>query len=241
MSNITVSQEKLANASLLIEEVKEAFNTSVPPISILISNRADLKAFATIFKSAEHSYHGKRISCKNAKSIAPSTYAAAEIYTLENDRFPIELYFKATQDLEDFADGYLRAVATVPAPVERIHEPIAKERTTIEEEQTTGKSTPKEHRRTVLRDKYEVNPFAETFLDTVLKIYMVFGWILAIGSIAVSIFLAAEMESYYIILLGVLAAALFLLTYYFIWAINKVVINMSRSLYNINENLKNAE
>lgn len=241
MSNITVSQEKLANAPQLIEEVKEAFNTSIPPISIQISNRADVNAFATIFKSAEHSYHGKRISCKNAKSFAPSTYAAVEIYTLENDRFPIELFFKSIQDIEDFAEGYIWAVETTPAPIEVSPEPEPAQETIAEEEHTVARTAPRENRRTVRRDSFEVNPFAETLLDTMLKIVLTVGWILAIGSIIVSIFIAVDMEAYYIIILGVLAAAIILLTYYFVWAINKVVINMSRSLYNINERLKDNE
>lgn len=241
MSNINVSHEKLAHAPQFIEEVKEAFNTSIPPISIQIDNREDVKSFAMIFKSKEHSYHGKRISCKNAKSFAPSTYAAVEIYTLENDRFPIELFFKSIQDLEDFADGYLRAVETVPAPTERTLEPTPTPQKVIKEEHTVTGTSPRENKRNVRRDSYEVNPFAETLLDTVLKIVLVIGWTLAVGSIVVSIFLAAEMEQYFIILLGVLGAAIILLTYYSVWAINKVIINMSRSLYNINERLKDNE
>lgn len=238
---ISISKKSLENASKLVAEVKEAFNTSVPPVCITINNRDEVKAFATIFKSAEHSYHGKRITCKNAKSFAPSTYAAAEIYTLESDRFPIDLFFKSIEDVKDFADGYLRAVETIPAPIERVPEVEHAQKAVPEENAAIIKPRESDKKNIIHRHYYEVNPFAETLLDTMLKIMLTIGWILAIGSIGASIYLAAEMEEHYIIVLGILAATAILLTYYFVWAINKVVINMSRSLYNINESLKDIE
>lgn len=242
MSNITISREKLADAHRLVEEVEEAFNTSIPPISIQISNRADVKAFATVFRSAEHSYQGKRISCSNAKSYAPSTYAAVEIYTLEDNKFPIVLFFKTLQDIEDFAEGYLRAVETVPSPSRRIVEPEpVPQETAFNEEHKAARIAPEKSTRIVRRDSFEVNPFAETFLDTMLTILLVAGWIFAIGLLASCVFIAFKGRMYYYIPVGILLAAAILLSYYFIWAINKVIINMSRSLYNINERLKDME
>ena len=160
---ITISKSKLENESQLIEEIKDAFNTAIPPICIALDNREDIKVFASIFKSPEHGYHGKRISCKNAKSYAPSTYAAAEIYTLETDKFPIELFFKSIQDLEDFADGYLRAVETIPAPIERIPEQTPKEESHAEKESAIVKSTSREHKKRYIGINMTLTPLQRLF------------------------------------------------------------------------------
>ena len=48
---ITVSQSKLSDANAFIEEVKEVFNSAIPPVYFEISSREEVEAFANLFKS----------------------------------------------------------------------------------------------------------------------------------------------------------------------------------------------
>ncbi len=89
--------------------------------------------------------------------------------------------------------------------------------------------------------QYAVNPMAEDILDTILKINLILGWVLALAALVGSIVLAASEELYFIIVLGILAGALILLITYLIWARFKVIINISRNLFNINSKLKEKE
>lgn len=227
---ISITESFLENTALLVEEVKNAFNTSIPPICISISNKADVACFAKVFKSSEHCYLGKRILCKSATSFAPSTFAAAEIYLLEDEKFPIQLSFKSISEIEDFADGYLQAVDSTPAPTSR----MLGNNISVVAEKTEEKPRKKPSR----RDPFEVNPFAESLLDTMLKILLGIGWALAIATLIVFFIIALDMGQSYMAILGLLSAAVILIGYYAIWALNKVIINISRTLYNINENLK---
>ena len=87
--------------------------------------------------------------------------------------------------------------------------------------------------------EYSVNPKAESLLNACLTVLLVLGWITALAAIGVSVYYAMEMEEYYIIGAGVLGAAVILFIFYCAWATYKLFINMSRNLFNINENLKN--
>ena len=49
---ITVSKSKLSNANAFIEEVKEAFNSSIPPVCFEISNREEVEEMK--FVDVEH-------------------------------------------------------------------------------------------------------------------------------------------------------------------------------------------
>lgn len=236
---ISVSNDKLSNPQQFIEEVNEAFKSTMPPIGFEIAQGEDVAVFAKVFNSAEHSYRGKRISCKNAKSFAPLTYAAVEIYTIERDKFPIVLFFKSILDIEDFAEGYLRAIETTPPPTDSYIEPVSVQEA-AETEPVESVTSPRKAKRKRGR-YYEVNPFAEALLDTMLKITLAVGWTMAIATIVASIFIAIDMDAYYIIFLGILAAAFLLLLYYSSWAIYKVIINISRNLFNINERLTDCE
>ena len=86
---------------------------------------------------------------------------------------------------------------------------------------------------------YKVNPVAERVLDiflkTVLIICLISSVILALGSIVVA---AAEGEGTY--LWGILGSAFFALGAAISWAAGKVLINISRNLYNINDALRNG-
>ena len=227
---ISVSQSKLSDANAFIEEVKEAFNSAIPPVYFEISSREEVEAFANLFKSTEHGYFGKKISCKSANSFAPANYTAAEIYSLNADKYPIELSFKSIANLQDFAVGYMKAVDTLPAPVPETSVPQSSENP---EKKEARKPTP---------DMYEVNPFAEKYLDFFLTIHLIIGWVLAIISVVSGIVLGTSSYSEFSLLFifaGILAGILILYSTYSLWAVNKVVINMSRNLFNINERLKN--
>lgn len=227
---ITVSQSKLSDANAFIEEVKEAFNSAIPPVYFEISSREEVEAFANLFKSTEHGYFGKKISCKSSNSFAPANYTAAEIYSLNADKYPIELSFKSIANLQDFAVGYMKAVDTLPAPTPETSAPQSSEK------KEPRKPTP---------DMYEVNPFAEKYLNFFLTIHLIIGWVLAIFSVVSGIVLGCSSSysefSLLFIFAGIFAGILILYSTYSLWAVNKVVINMSRNLFNINERLKNKE
>lgn len=226
---ITVSQSKLSDANAFIEEVKEAFNSAIPPVYFEISSREEVEAFANLFKSTEHGYFGKKISCKSANSFAPSNYTAAEIYSLNADKYPIEMSFKSIANLQDFAVGYMKAVDTLPAPAP---------------ETSATQSSEKKGPRKPTPDMYEVNPFAEKYLNFFLTIHLIIGWVLAIISVVCGIVFGCSSYSEFSLLFifaGIFAGILILYSTYSLWAVNKVVINMSRNLFNINERLKNRE
>ena len=229
---ITVSQSKLSDANAFIEEVKEVFNSAIPPVYFEISSREEVEAFANLFKSTEHGYFGKKISCKSANSFAPANYTAAEIYSLNADKYPIELSFKSIANLQDFAVGYMKAVDTLLAPVP-VPETSVPQSSENPEKKESRKPTP---------DMYEVNPFAEKYLNFFLTIHLIIGWVLAIISVVSGIVLGTSSYSEFSLLFifaGIIAGILILYSTYSLWAVNKVVINMSRNLFNINERLKN--
>ena len=89
--------------------------------------------------------------------------------------------------------------------------------------------------------EYTVNPKAESLLNVCLTVLLVLGWIVAIAAIAVSVYYAIENEAYIFIGAGILGAAIILFLFYYIWATYKLFINMSRNLFNINEQLKNRK
>ena len=226
---ITVSQSKLSDANAFIEEVKEAFNAAMPHVYFEISSRKEVEAFANLFKSTEHGYFGKKISCKNANSFAPANYTAAEIYSLNADKYPIELSFKSIANLQDFAVGYMKAVDTLPAPTP---------------ETSVPQSSEKKEPRNPTPDMYEVNPFAEKYLNFFLTIHLIIGWVLAIFSVVSGIVLGCSSYGKFSLLYifaGIIAGIIILFSTYSLWAVNKVVINMSRNLFNINERIKNKE
>lgn len=87
--------------------------------------------------------------------------------------------------------------------------------------------------------EYSVNPKAESLLNFCLTIHLILGWIIALAAIGVSVYFAMDREEYIIIGAGVLGAIVILFLFYIVWATYKLFINISRNLFNINENLKN--
>ena len=230
---ITVSKSKLSNANAFIEEVKEAFNSAIPPVCFEISNREEVEEFAVLFKSSEHGYFGKKISCKSADNLVPSNCTASEIFCLKGNKYPIELSFKSIANLEDFATGYMKAVGTLSAPTQETSVPQSSDEQEKQEKKESKKLIP---------DLYEVNPFAERFLNLILTIHLIVGWLLAIICVVWGIVFAITSHGEYgflSVFMGIISGIVVLLSFYSTWAINKVVINMSHNLFNINERLKN--
>lgn len=89
--------------------------------------------------------------------------------------------------------------------------------------------------------KYSVNPNAENVLNGVAATILIIGWIFAIAGIVVGIAGAVEQGEWIYALAGVLGGGFILLLFYIIWAELKVIINISRNLYNIQDELENLK
>lgn len=84
---------------------------------------------------------------------------------------------------------------------------------------------------------YEVNPVAESILDKFLKTVLVICVIISVISVFVAI-VAATVENQGSFLWLIPIAILFVIMAGVFWAIGKVLINISRNLYNINDALR---
>ena len=220
-----------------IEDINNALN-SAPSVCFSISNREDLNAFVKAIAPKQKGYLGRKISCKHANSNMPMNYSAKEIFSFTSDKYPLELHFKSQQDLEDFAIGYDKAAQTIPAPKEVVNsekivisaaDPANKGRRQEEARRGTTESN---------QDKYSANPRAEGFLNTLLIILKIVSWVLAIGSILFAIVSVLEGLNPLFVLSGFLGGGLILLYYYFIWALFKVVLNISNNLFGIRAEIK---
>ncbi len=89
--------------------------------------------------------------------------------------------------------------------------------------------------------KYSVNPNAENVLNGVAATILVIGWIFGIVGIIAGIAAAIDQGEWFYALAGFLGGGLILLTFYIVWAELKVIINISRSLYNINDELESLK
>ena len=105
----------------------------------------------------------------------------------------------------------------------------------VKESEKTIKDKPNERE----DDTFEVNPRAENIADRVAGIILVLGWIIGIILVLLGIFAAGDGEivSLFISLGGVI----YILLSYVIWAFIKMLVNMSRNLFNIKDILKQAK
>ena len=88
--------------------------------------------------------------------------------------------------------------------------------------------------------EYHVNHAAESILDLVAKIYLIFGWVLGICALAIGIVLEVEFAFHLEaigVLLGFLVGAIIVCFHYVVWACLKVILNISNNLFNINSKL----
>lgn len=84
---------------------------------------------------------------------------------------------------------------------------------------------------------YEVNPVAESILDKFLKTVLIICIIIGvIGVFAAIIIATTEYQSAFLWLIPI--SILFVVIAGIFWAIGKVLINISRNLYNINDALR---
>lgn len=84
---------------------------------------------------------------------------------------------------------------------------------------------------------YEVNPVAESILDKFLKTVLIICIIIGvIGVFAAIIIATTEYQSAFLWLIPI--SILFVIIAGIFWAIGKVLINISRNLYNINDALR---
>lgn len=93
------------------------------------------------------------------------------------------------------------------------------------------------------KDYYSVNPLAEEILDRLIKGWLRYwiGFAIIFGIVGVVFGIVQLFEGDHggLIILGTLfVTVVIILLAYILWAINKVVINISRNLYNIKETLK---
>jgi hypothetical protein len=262
MSNI-ISNTDFSDIPAFVDAVKEALESSIPPISFSIDNKENVGLFVQFFQS-NNGYLGRRIACKHALSGSIINFTVKEIYQFKDERFPITLSFKQKRDVEDFANGWLRFMDEESKLSESVEDTQPKEQEPKSAEQKPSMNNPVEETKKsseydFIKDisssndnkqetmpqsspqQYAVNPMAEDILDTILKINLILGWVLALAALVGSIVLAASEELYFIIVLGILAGALILLITYLIWARFKVIINISRNLFNINSKLKEKE
>ena len=256
-----ITNTDFSSVSAFAGEVRKAFESAIPPVVISIDKRENVEPFTALFQS-ERGYLGKRVSCKHAKSGSFGNFTINELFSFDEDRFPILLSFKQIAELEDFAKGWARTFERAAAPVEQT-QPLAAVQGT-EQSQMPKQEVPNTNKGRITLDEvkaeqdnatassktvagiqvvvqeFTVNPFAESILDTCLKLELILGWILAIGAFFVGIIGATNgdgLEGLYIGI-SIPAAALILLVSYIIWARGKIIINISRNLFNINAKLK---
>lgn len=82
-----------------------------------------------------------------------------------------------------------------------------------------------------MKTPYAVNPSAESICDTVAVIFLTVSIICSV----IALIAGLAMESF---LIGILGAILFVILGLVSWASLKVIVNISRSLYNITETLQ---
>lgn len=90
-----------------------------------------------------------------------------------------------------------------------------------------------------INQQFEVNPNAEKILNSIATAFIVVSWIIGIILIIVGIIVASEGSSFEMpaAIAGIVFGVIQILIGYIAWASLKVVVNISRNLYNINSNL----
>ena len=197
--SVLISNTDYSNIPAFADEVRSAFKSAVPPVCIAIDTKENVELFTQMFPS-ERGYLGKRVACKHAMIGSFNNFSINEIFSFGEERFPIQLSFKQISELEDFAKGWQRAIEKAATPVVEpsTTAPVEETKKNAEKAERAEEERVKDNQQNTVTQKakaeelpkqYPVNPFAESILDTLLKINLVFGWILAIGGfIAVCVF-----------------------------------------------------
>ncbi len=239
MKTILITSDSIQDPDKLIETIRSAFNNEIPPVWFSFERRDVIEAFTKAVRSDNRGFYGKRALCHHAKNAMQINLTANEVFTLSLDKYPVSLGFKSIGDLEDFAVGYTLAAENapgwIPAPSEeaKAEDKSKKAVDTKAVNEKIDMSAPRDSIK-----EYPVNPLAESIMDTILKISVFVGWIFAILAVVIGIFWSIETSTVYWAFIGIIAGAIILILYYSAWALNKVIVNISRNLFNINEQLK---
>lgn len=92
------------------------------------------------------------------------------------------------------------------------------------------------------KKNYLVNPDAEKTLNTVAIIIHVLGYVFLAAGIGIGTWLGMSLDedefAYIYLILGIIGGLLISFIFDILWASLKVFVNISRSLYNINNDLE---
>lgn len=217
----------------ILEEVKEQFKEGSISARAHFETMADIEDFAAVvgqeysLVGIEAAPEGSTFECKISGMLSSKQYPVKKIMY----NTPCYVSFEDLGEVKLFAatvKEYLSQEAKNKA------EKAERERVKDNQQNAVTQRAQAEE----LPKQYPVNPLAENILDTLLKINLIFGWVLAIGGFIAVCIISISEEAYPAILLGILGGAIILFITYVIWARVKVSINISRNLFNINEKIK---
>lgn len=107
--NKIIFNTDFSSVSAFADEVRHAFDTSIPPIVFSIDNRESLLLFSQVFQTDKPGM-GRRVSCKRATSGSAMNFTPRELYNFNEAQYPLVFSFKNMRDLEDFANGWSRLI-----------------------------------------------------------------------------------------------------------------------------------
>ena len=89
--------------------------------------------------------------------------------------------------------------------------------------------------------KYMVDPSAETVLSIAASFSLIFGSLVSVAFLVVGDLLADSFDMEIVLYAGIAVCLISLCITCVSWAKQKVIVNISRSLYNINEAVRNLD
>ena len=107
--NKIIFNTNFSSVSAFADEVRHAFDTSIPPIVFSIDSRESLLLFSQVFQTDKPGM-GRRVSCKRATSGSTMNFNTRELYNFNEAQYPLVFSFKNLRDLEDFANGWSRLI-----------------------------------------------------------------------------------------------------------------------------------
>ncbi len=96
-----------SNIPAFADEVRQAFENSIPPIVFSVDSRESLLLFSQEF-STDKPGMGRRVSCKRASNGSSLNFSPREIFKFSDEQYPLIFSFKNIRDVEDFANGWSR-------------------------------------------------------------------------------------------------------------------------------------
>ena len=223
--------------------IKEQQGTSKDKPEVETSVRfrcfTDIYTFAQEVKK-EFSLEGISVNPKEVEFECnfPSAGKLRNIYPFLHiiNNTPNTIYFKNANEMRTFASAFETFITepTNQSLIENLKNDADKQdKTPTDTQEYIAKQMQADRGST---QQYPVNPLAENILDSVLKIFLILGWILAIVCVAIGV-ASAIFDEDGLWLLICLGAPIILLLFYFVWARIKVIINISRNLFAIRNQL----